>query len=168
VSIDIRVAETEDAILIQQLAEAIWWPTYSPILAEEQIRYMLDHIYDLSSIRRQIDENLQTYLLLEEDKETKGFASYSPRTENNMVYKLHKLYVLPGKQGSGYGKKLLTAVEEIVRKEGIDVLDLNVNKYNPAKRFYEKMGYQVVYEEDIPIGPYWMNDFVMRKVLGKM
>jgi hypothetical protein len=27
------------------------------------------------------------------------------------------------------------------------------------------MGFAIAYEEDIPIGPYWMNDFVMRKEL---
>ena len=37
-----------------------------------------------------------------------------------------------------------------------------MNKYNKAKTFYESCGYHVHYEEDIPIGPYWMNDYVMR------
>jgi len=27
------------------------------------------------------------------------------------------------------------------------------------------MGFTIAYEEDIPIGPYWMNDYVMRKIL---
>jgi hypothetical protein len=40
-----------------------------------------------------------------------------------------------------------------------------VNRYNNAKSFYEKMGFAIVREEDIPIGPYWMNDYVMRKAL---
>ena len=45
---------------------------------------------------------------------------------------------------------------------GKHTLDLNVNRYNKAKSFYEKMGFNVAYEEDIPIGKYWMNDYVMR------
>ena len=48
---------------------------------------------------------------------------------------------------------------------GKETLDLNVNRHNKAKNFYEKMGFQVAYEEDIPIGKYWMNDYVMRKIL---
>jgi ribosomal protein S18 acetylase RimI-like enzyme len=39
---------------------------------------------------------------------------------------------------------------------------LNVNRYNPAKDFYEKLGFKIILEEDIPIGQYWMNDYVMR------
>ena len=161
----IRVAAPEDALTIQQLAEAIWGPTYGPILEKEQIRYMLDHIYDLQSIRGQIERNEQTYLLLTEGEEALGFASYSARKENKDVYKLHKLYVLPGRQGSGYGKTLLEAVEDKVKQVRKEILELNVNKYNPAKTFYERLGYTVIYEEDIPIGPYWMNDYVMRKEL---
>jgi ribosomal protein S18 acetylase RimI-like enzyme len=61
---------------------------------------------------------------------------------------------------------LLQEVEKAILAKGKNILELNVNKYNPAKDFYEKMGFEVAYEEDIPIGPYWMNDFVMRKKLS--
>ena len=163
----IRKATTEDAETVQQLAEKIWWPTYGPILTETQIRYMLDNIYDLNSIRTQIANGVQTYLLLYEDEIPTGFASYSLRQENKDVYKLHKLYCLVETKGKGYGKLLLKEVERKVLDAGKTILELNVNKYNPAKRFYEHMGYAVIYEEDIPIGDYWMNDYVMRKELQK-
>jgi diamine N-acetyltransferase len=48
---------------------------------------------------------------------------------------------------------------------GKHTVDLNVNRHNKAKSFYEKMGFVVAYEEDIPIGSYWMNDYAMRKEL---
>ncbi|HRO43869.1 MAG TPA: GNAT family N-acetyltransferase [Flavipsychrobacter sp.] len=160
-----RQATVDDAPLIQSLAEHTWYPTYSPIISQEQIRYMLHHIYNLQLISHQIKENEQTYLLLFEDQQPVGFAGFSPRTENADVYKLHKLYCLVETKGKGYGKALLREVEGRVVAAGKNVLELNVNKYNPAKGFYEKQGYKVIYEEDIPIGDYWMNDFVMRKIL---
>jgi hypothetical protein len=41
-----------------------------------------------------------------------------------------------------------------------------VNRYNPAKDFYGKRGFTIVYTEDIDIGGgYFMNDYVMRKVI---
>ncbi len=46
------------------------------------------------------------------------------------------------------------------------VLELNVNRHNAsAISFYERHGYQRQREVDVPIGPYWMNDFIMRKEL---
>ena len=163
---NIRLANSADAATIRTLAEAVWWPTYRPILAEPQIQYMLDTLYDLESIRNQVTTGEQTYLLLSEDDKPVGFASYSPRKENPAIYKLHKLYCLPETKGRGYGSALLAEVEKAVQASGIHLLELNVNRYNPAKGFYEKMGFIIVSEEDIDIGGgYWMNDFVMRKAL---
>jgi len=161
----IRQATINDAETIRNLAIETWADAYSPILAQEQLDYMLSTIYSLENLSNQIKNNSQTYLLLLEDDEPVAFAAYSPRDEDAEVYKLHKLYCLPKTQGKGYGKILINEVADHVRKAGKHTLDLNVNRYNKAKTFYEKMSFKVIYEEDIPIGPYFMNDYVMRKEL---
>ncbi|MDB4925793.1 GNAT family N-acetyltransferase [Mucilaginibacter sp.] len=161
----IREATINDVATIQRLAEETWWPTYSPLLVNEQIKYMLAEIYSSEKITDQIEQGTQTYLLLTEDEQPVAFAAYSPREENPEVYKLHKIYCLPSTQGKGYGKILINAVNEKVLAAGKHVLELNVNRQNNAKSFYEKMGFTITYEEDVPIGPYWMNDYVMRKEL---
>jgi len=162
----ITAATIDDAQAIQQLAEAVWWPTYSPILSEEQITYMLSKMYDIETIKEQISTQSQLYLLLYTDNVLTGFAAYGARTENPEVYKLYKLYCDTNTKGKGYGKQLLQAVEEKVKEAGSNTLELNVNRYNPALTFYEKMGYEIAYTEDIEIGNgYQMNDYVMRKRL---
>jgi GNAT superfamily N-acetyltransferase len=161
----IKEATTPDVEAILRIANETWWPTYEPILGKEQVAYMLDTLYSTEKIHQQIAEKQQTFLLLTEDAQPVGFAAYSPREEDPDVYKLHKLYCMPGTQGKGYGKVLINAVIDKVKEAGKNTLDLNVNRYNKAKTFYEKMGFSVVHEEDIPIGPYWMNDYVMRKIL---
>lgn len=161
----IRKATVADTETIRRLAEETWWPTYGPILAKEQIAFMLNEIYSAEKISRQLETGEQTFLLLLEDDEPVAFAAYSPREEDPEIYKLHKLYCLPKTQGKGYGKVLINAVIDQVRKAGKHTLDLNVNRHNKALTFYQKMDFEAVYEEDIAIGPYWMNDFVMRKHL---
>lgn len=162
----IRKATAGDAQTIRDLAEKTWWATYSPILEQEQISYMLDEIYDVDKITHQLQNNTQTFLLLAEGEKPVAFAGFSPREEDPEVYKLHKLYCLPETQGKGYGKVLINEVASETLKAGKHLLDLNVNRYNKAKTFYEKIGFKVIYEEDIPIGPYFMNDYVMRKNLN--
>jgi len=159
----IREAATTDVDAILQIAEQTWWPTYSPILSKEQITFMLGEIYSKEKITAQLADGSQTYLLLLEDGQPVAFAAYSPREDNADIYKLHKLYCLPATQGKGYGKILINAVADNVKEAGKHTLDLNVNRHNSARAFYEKMGFTIAYEEDIPIGPYWMNDYVMRK-----
>lgn len=162
----IRKATADDAQTIRNLAEKTWWNAYSPILEKEQIGYMLDEIYDVDKLTYQLKNNIQTFLLLTEAGKPVAFAAFSPREESPEIYKLHKLYCLPETQGKGYGKVLIKEVMQETLKAGKHLLDLNVNRYNKAKTFYEKMGFQVIYEEDIPIGPYFMNDYVMRKDLN--
>jgi len=161
----LREATIDDVATIRDIAEQTWWPTYSPILSTEQISYMLTVLYSIEKISGQISTGEQTFILLFENEQPVAFAAYAPREQASCIYKLHKLYCLPQTQGKGYGKLLIDEVIRRVLIAGKQVLDLNVNRYNNAKSFYEKMGFNIAYEEDIPIGPYWMNDYVMRKEL---
>lgn len=158
----IRKATVNDVNAIVNIAHETWWPAYRDILSAEQIEYMLQAIYDVDKLRKQISCGEQQYLILEQNAVPLGFAAYSPREETAEVYKLHKLYCLPSTHGSGFGRQLIEAVIKKVRQAGATALDLNVNRHNQAKAFYEKMGFVVIYEEDVPIGSYWMNDYVMR------
>ena len=163
-SYSIRQATEADINTIHQLAAAIWAPTYSGILSQEQIDYMFEVIYAKDQLAKQLQEG-QTYLLMFEGEKAIGFAAYSVKDEPAATYKLNKIYLLPEAQGKGYGIALLKEVEDVVQRHGAKILDLNVNRHNKAKLFYERCGYHVHLQEDIPIGPFWMNDYVMRKEL---
>jgi GNAT superfamily N-acetyltransferase len=160
--ITIRNGDTSDILVIMDLAEKIWWPVYSPIITKEQIRYMLDTIYSKATLKSVIESEEQKFLLLFENQNPHGFASFGVRKEDPNIHKLHKLYVLPQDHGKGYGKKLIQEVIGQVKTKGMHVLDLNVNRFNPARSFYEKLGFRIIREEDIPVGEFWMNDYVMR------
>lgn len=161
----IRLATPADIPALIALQTQIWEPSYRAILTQEQIRYMFDLIYSPEALASQMTEQGHTFLLASnEQAELVGFAAFGP-TDDAATFKLHKIYVLPQTQGIGTGRTLLTEVENRIRALGGQTLHLNVNRYNPAKTFYERQGFAVTREEDIPIGPYWMNDFVMEKAL---
>jgi ribosomal protein S18 acetylase RimI-like enzyme len=76
--------------------------------------------------------------------------------------KIHKIYVLPETQGAGLGRKFFEFVKENAKDKQQKAIFLNVNKYNKALYFYEKLGFSIVKEEVIAIGNnYVMDDFVM-------
>jgi ribosomal protein S18 acetylase RimI-like enzyme len=162
----ITSASEKDIPIIGTIAEKTWWPTYSSILPAEQLRYMLEAIYSEDSLKKVMTDGSQEFIMLSDEGEIKGFASFGRRIENPFIFKLHKLYVLPGTHGKGFGKALLEEVKERIKnylpEQPNHQLDLNVNRYNPARNFYEKAGFTIEREEDVPIGPYWMNDFVMK------
>lgn len=158
--IQIRKAGMEDIPTIRSLAYGIWPVAYKDILSIEQLNYMLELIYSPEAISSQINEKHHQFLLLEQEGTPLGFASYNKLEE--AAFKLQKLYVLPETQGMGIGKALLDKVKQLVKEEGASALHLNVNKNNKAIRFYEKQGFTIYKEEQIPIGQgYIMDDYAM-------
>lgn len=161
----IRTAGIDDLNTIGYLAQQIWPGTYKDILSPEQLQYMMDLIYSPDSLQQQMIRHKHVFLLAVLNDEPVGFAAYSPLREAG-VYKLHKLYVHPGTQGKGIGKALIEFVIDQLPVPPATTLRLNVNRYNKARYFYEKMGFIVTKEEDIDIGHhYYMNDYVMEKKL---
>lgn len=158
-----RTATTEDVPLIQALAQVIWRPTYKEILTPEQMEYMMEKMYSTDSLNGQM--TAQTFLLLYDGETPIGYAAYAPAAATG-TYKLHKIYLHQDHQGKGAGKFLLNAVINAVKAQAAHTLELDVNRYNKAKFFYEKMGFTVFEEKDTDIGNgYWMNDYIMRKQL---
>ena len=173
----IQPATLKDIPTIMALAEATWEPTYRFIISKEQLEYMYRVIYTPASLRRQMQEQKHTFLVAYIGDQPAGYASFGPlsptepmaeanRAKIGAAFKLHKIYVLPSHQGQGLGVRLLEAVEKAAQATKGQILELNVNRHNAAAiTFYERHGYQRQREEDIAIGPYWMNDFVLRKEL---
>jgi ribosomal protein S18 acetylase RimI-like enzyme len=159
---NIFTAAENDIPAIRQMAEKTWWLAYSNILSYDQIRYMLHTIYAPQTLKQQMKDNTEIFLIVRDEKGAQGFASYGQRPDDRSVFKIHKLYVLPRNQGNGFGKALISEIQNRLRRSGLHTLDLNVNRFNPAVKFYQKLGFKILREEDIPIGPFWMNDYVMR------
>ena len=159
-----KISEATEADIpdIVAIAEKTWWPTYQDILTSTQIRYMLDAIYARETLSRQMTEGTQLFLIGRDERGPQGFASYAPRSDDGNVYKLHKLYVQPENHKRGYGRMLIDEIKSRMLKQEKYLLDVNVNRYNRALRFYERYGFRIIREEDVPIGPYWMNDYVLR------
>ena len=65
-------------------------------------------------------------------------------------------------RGKGIGKQVIDYIKEKVVLSNNLALFLNVNKFNKAKDFYQKYGFQIIKEEVIDIGNnYIMDDYVM-------
>jgi RsiW-degrading membrane proteinase PrsW (M82 family)/ribosomal protein S18 acetylase RimI-like enzyme len=163
-SLRLRRAYEKDIPLIRDLTMKIWPQTYSTILSATQIDYMLDMMYSEASLQKQMKENHE-FIIVNDGIEPVGFASFSLLEPG--VYKLHKIYVMPQNQGKGTGKFVINEILKAIILKGGKALQLNVNRNNRAKEFYEKLGFVVIREEDNDIGNgYLMNDYVMEKKAG--
>ena len=163
---EIKKAGLPDIEKIRELACTIWPVAYEKLLTPQQLNYMLDLFYSNNALITQLQSGHQFIIAYDNDLAV-GFASYSIKSTNNPeIYRLHKLYVLPGIQKKGTGRNLLNYIIESIKPLGAKMLELNVNRHNDAFHFYTKLGFSISKEEDNDIGEgYFMNDYVMEKVL---
>jgi len=160
----IRQASELDIPAINELAEKIWWPSYGNIISDEQISFMLNDMYSAESLLNQMNSGIE-FLIVERENLPVAFAGYCLTDPENQVFKLHKLYVLPTEQGRGTGKKLIGEVSSLAKAKGGNILELNVNRGNPAYHFYIKSGFDIYQTVDINYHHFVLNDYVMRKKL---
>lgn len=161
----LRKAKEADLDLIRDLAERIWPETYSAYISAEQLRYMLDLMYNRGELLAQLQKG-HTFLIAEEAKKDVGFASFSLIDPEHDGYKLHKIYVLPEMHGKGAGKILMNEVIDLVKRKGAKTLQLNVNRNNKARDFYLRSGFIIKETVDLHVGNgFYMNDYIMEKEL---
>ncbi len=156
-----RKASPTDIPLIRNLTDKIWPVTYAAILPKEQIDYMMKLMYSEEALQKDMKNNID-YLMISDSKVPVGFAAYGWTSPG--ICKLYKIYFLRQLQGKGLGAFTIDQIIKTLKTAGGTALQLNVNRQNNAKDFYEKMGFAVIKEEDIDIGGgYAMNDYVMEK-----
>lgn len=157
----IRTAGVADIPELRKLVYQVWPQTYESILPAEKITYMLELMYSEGSLQRQMEEGAH-FIFVDDNDEAVGYASYQEIEPG--LFKLHKLYVLPSQQGKGTGRFMVDYIIEHARQLGGNTLQLQVNRKNKARDFYERLGFTVTGEFDFDIGNgFVMDDYVMEK-----
>ncbi|MGB4844767.1 MAG: GNAT family N-acetyltransferase [Ferruginibacter sp.] len=161
--LSIRIAAVADIPLIRELTFAIWPQTYSSIISQAQIDYMLDMMYSPACLQKQMEDGC-TFIIAYDTDTPVAFAAYH-ETEPQ-IFKLDKIYILPSQQGKGTGKFIINYITTEIKKLDAKALQLQVNRHNNAKNFYEKLGFTIIDTADFDIGNgYFMNDYVMELCL---
>ena len=151
----------EQLPIVIDLTKKIWPVAYGEILSKAQLDYMIHKFYNETALRELMQKGHVFYLAQDDKDNYVGFVSYEINSEPNKT-KIHKIYVLPEKQGTGLGRLFFELVKEKAIENHQCAIFLNVNKYNNAIHFYTKLGFTKVKDEVIDIGNgYVMDDYVM-------
>ena len=166
-NIEIRRASNNDLSVIHEMAEVVFRKTYKTILSPEQMDYMMDWMYSLPNLEKQVSQG-HTYYIAWAGQEPQGYVSVRKDcadADGTEVWHLEKIYVMPSAQGKGLGHRLLETAKQHVRDNKTSVkarIELNVNRNNPAVGFYKHHGLNILRQGDFPIGNgYYMNDYIM-------
>ena len=157
----IVLCKIEQLNVVIDLTKKIWPVAYGEILSKAQLDYMIEKFYNETALRELIQKGHVFYLAQDDKDNYVGFVSYEINSEPNKT-KIHKIYVLSETQGTGLGRQFFELVKEKAIENNQNAIFLNVNKYNNAIHFYNKLGFTKVKDEVIDIGNgYVMDDYVM-------
>ncbi|MGL2986880.1 N-acetyltransferase family protein [Flavobacterium sp. RSSA_27] len=160
--ITILPATSMDFDTIRAIAHETWPVAYGEILSKAQLEYMLGEFYNDSALKKCVTQKGHQFVLAIEGNQTLGFASFESNYNNQKQTKIHKIYILPSAQGKGVGKALIDYIASKARKQGSQSICLNVNRFNRAINFYEKMGFSISSEVNIELEHgYLMEDYIM-------
>lgn len=144
------------------MATAIVREHFDPLIGKEQNDYMLSLFQTPGAIAAQLAEGYR-YYFVRKDGEDIGFTAFYPKQD--AMY-LSKFYLYRQERVKGYAHAMMEFVESETRKEGLQAVELNVNRFNSAVRVYEKLGFEIIREEKNEIGHgFIMDDYVFRKQL---
>lgn len=164
-SMSVRLAKKSELPIVHDLAWKIFPVTYKEILSPSQTEYMMDWMYSVENLEKDVDRGVQYYIFTH-DGEDIGYTAFEMTEPDTKGYKLHKIYLLPAHQGKGLGKIQLAETLQKAKEDGAHSICLNVNRNNKAVAFYKSQGWEVSHDEDNHIGNgFYMNDHVMKKTL---
>ncbi|MBK1692556.1 GNAT family N-acetyltransferase [Ectothiorhodospira mobilis] len=162
----IHVATQDHLPEITDLARRIWHQCYPGIISQEQIDYMLAHMYSEPTLARDLAQGVTYYRLLCGERAA-GFAAAGPDACGNGEAWLHKLYVLEEHQGRGAGRALIEQACADAAAAGHHLMRLRVNRENTrAIRAYERCGFAIRETRCDDIGGgFVMDDYIMQRRL---
>jgi GNAT superfamily N-acetyltransferase len=154
--VEIRTACASDAAAIARVHVDSWRTTYRGIvpddflaaLSYEQRERMWRDI--LSPAPR------SSFVSVAEDPggQIVGFASGGPARDADHDYsgEVYAIYLLQDQQRHGLGRRLIRALVQQLVQAGMTSLLVWVLADNPARKFYEALGGQYVYDKQVSLG----------------
>jgi GNAT superfamily N-acetyltransferase len=147
------------------LAGEIWPEHYLSIIGQAQVDYMLARFQSDAAIAEQLKSG-DEYFLLQHQQRNIGYAAIRMQRDMAGVF-VSKLYLLKAVRGHGLGRAAMHALAQLALLRDVRTLWLTVNKHNPARYAYERMGFVTIAEVVADIGGgYVMDDYKMEWTLA--
>jgi ribosomal protein S18 acetylase RimI-like enzyme len=139
-SVVFRRVEVTDLSKVEAVARATWRVAYTGIIPDEVQRRLLDSWYSPESLSRVLAAPRSSFFIGESTGVVIGFAQFVRRSAQSV--ELTRIYVLPDRQRSGVGMRLLDAGLAEFAGEGLKYVTVQVERDNRnGRRFYERSGF---------------------------
>lgn len=139
--ISIRPAAADDIPAVRALLVETWHDTYDPLIGAARVTEITDSWHSVENLTRQLSVADTSFLVAEHDGAIAGHVYAN--AQKAPVLTIARLYVLPGHQRLGIGKRLMA--EAVRRHPGCNVVHLVVETGNTkGLAFYKREGFAPV------------------------
>jgi ribosomal protein S18 acetylase RimI-like enzyme len=147
---DVRLAVTQDAFGIRNVAQRTWDDTYVGIILPETQESHLARWYTPAALEEAIGRSESWFYVAAVQGEVIGFAQFMMREGGRG--ELTRIYILPEWQRQGVGSRLLREGLAALSTHGAEEVFVHVEKANARGiRFYERRGFHQVRELSVEL-----------------
>jgi ribosomal protein S18 acetylase RimI-like enzyme len=149
-----------DLPAVQRLLLDTWLDAYGSFIPREDLAGYLQAHYSQAKLEALFGDPDVTGMVAEVEGVVVGYAKlYHARAEQRFY--VHQLYILPGKQGLGLGRRLMACAEERAREVGADRIWLGVMVKNAqAVGWYKKLGFAVTETSPFVMGSTTVDHYI--------
>ena len=148
----IRPWQRGDLETLRAITWQSWVATYSSFVPEGDLKAYFDIFYTEDALERIFEDPSSRGYVAEDESGLIGYARTFFNREEKRLY-VTSLYLVPGREGKGIGRRLLREAEERAAEVRADSLWIGVMVQNRgALHFYLKVGFRFVREEPFKMG----------------
>ncbi|RYF87336.1 MAG: GNAT family N-acetyltransferase [Chitinophagaceae bacterium] len=170
-SISIRMATREDAVLIADISRQAFYDTFAADNTKEDMEKFLEEQFTRGRLMMEVGSPENTFLLATIDNEVAGYVKLRDgklpdELKGSTALEIARLYAVKEFIGKGVGAALMQVSLDIARKKQKQFVWLGVwEKNKRAIDFYTRWGFEKFGEWDFLLGNDLQRDWLMKKAL---
>ena len=172
-SLFIRTATKEDAILIADISRQTFYETFAPDNTQHDMDKFLNEQFTRGKLILEVGASENTFLLAYDGDEVAGYVklrqSRPPRSlGNENALEIARIYSMTHMIGKGVGRLLMQASIDTAQQMGKAVVWLGVwEKNKRAIDFYTRWGFEKFDETYFLLGDDMQKDWLMKKAVSQ-
>jgi diamine N-acetyltransferase len=165
----IKTATIQDVEALCQIGAKTFVETYGEQNTPENLQKYLEEKFNKKQISDEINTPETTFLLVEWDNQTIGYAKMRLNLAENpdpKALEIERIYIEKERHGLKLGAALMQKCIDVALQKQYQSLWLGVWEHNPkALAFYQKWGFEIYGEHIFQLGDDAQTDYLMTKKL---
>ncbi|MCI1903575.1 GNAT family N-acetyltransferase [Enterococcus hirae] len=151
----------EEISALHEMIATVWRGFYKRFMDKNLLDYQLRHYQSIEKIREDIQiKDTEYFFIVANSGERIGYLAY--RFDHDYLY-IKKFYLIPEVRGRGYGREVMSYLEDLTVKNGFEKIAVHIAQANAwVVRILEHFGFVITEKLETNLGHgHIMPEYVM-------